>query len=181
MTSLWNERWEKMSFGSHHFWADAESKPLMGRFLLFYLLPIAGCFGAIGLAATMRGSGTNMAGFSVAMFVGVLVAYFLIGLVAMAFYAAFFREAVGSLQLGKIQFIFTASTVDWLKFILGNAALVIFTLGMGYVFVGYRNWTFLMRHLEATGEVSLSELTQSTTQSPTQGEGLLDALDIGAF
>lgn len=48
-------------------------------------------------------------------------------------------------------------------------------------FVRYRNWSFFVRHLEAGGEVSLSDLTQSTTRELKQGEGLLDAFDMGAM
>ena len=65
--------------------------------------------------------------------------------------------------------------------ILGHVGLVIVTLGVGFIFIGYRNWSFFIRHLEATGEVELATLTQSTTREPTQGEGLLDAFDVGAF
>jgi len=49
------------------------------------------------------------------------------------------------------------------------------------MFLTYRHWRFFITHLEATGEVSLSTLSQSTTALPRQGEGLLDALDVGAF
>ena len=45
----------------------------------------------------------------------------------------------------------------------------------------FRNWRFFIRHLEAGGEVSLDAFTQSTTKSMRQGEGLLDAFDVGAI
>lgn len=45
----------------------------------------------------------------------------------------------------------------------------------------YRNWAFFIRHLEAGGEVNLDALTQSTTRELSQGEGLLDAFDMGAM
>jgi hypothetical protein len=47
--------------------------------------------------------------------------------------------------------------------------------------VRYRNWHFFIRHLEAGGEIDLATLTQSSTPEPRQGEGLLDALDMGGF
>ncbi len=48
-------------------------------------------------------------------------------------------------------------------------------------FVRYRNWAFFIRHLEAGGEVNLDALTQSPTRELKQGEGLLDAFDMGAI
>ena len=48
-------------------------------------------------------------------------------------------------------------------------------------FVRYRNWSFFIRHLEAGGEINLDALTQSPTRELTQGEGLLDAFDMGAI
>jgi uncharacterized membrane protein YjgN (DUF898 family) len=47
--------------------------------------------------------------------------------------------------------------------------------------IRYRSWAFFIRHMEAGGEVSLDTLTQSTTREPKQGEGLLDAFDMGAI
>lgn len=48
-------------------------------------------------------------------------------------------------------------------------------------FVRYRNWAFFIRHLEASGEINLDALTQSSTRELKQGEGLLDAFDMGAI
>ena len=62
---------------------------------------------------------------------------------------------------------------------LSVAFLIPFSLVMP--FIRYRNWRFFIRHLEAGGEINLATLTQSTTARETQGEGLIDALDIGAF
>jgi uncharacterized membrane protein YjgN (DUF898 family) len=47
-------------------------------------------------------------------------------------------------------------------------------------FLRYRNWAFFIRHMEAGGEVNLADLTQSETAALRQGEGLLDAFDMGA-
>ncbi len=48
-------------------------------------------------------------------------------------------------------------------------------------FIRYRSWAFFMRHMEAGGEVNLESLTQSETKPLSQGEGLLDAFDVGAI
>lgn len=184
MTTLWNRRWGRMSFGANRFAADASWEPIMGRYMLFYLLPIVGCMGIIGVSAvTLASGGTPGASGASILFavLGVLAAYAGMGVIAIVYYAAFLREAVGSLTLHEVRFEFTARTKDWILLLLGNFGLIIITLGIGYIFLSYRNWAFMMRHLEASGEIDLAALTQSTTSSPTQGEGLLDAFDVGAF
>lgn len=182
MTSLWNDRWGRMSFGNHSFDADANWRPIIGRFLLFYLLPIVGCVGGLAMfVGSVSGADTpSPAAFGVFL-LGAMAAYLMIGVIAIVYYAAFLREAIGSLTLHKIGFEFTARTVDWIKLIAGHIGLLIVTLGLGFVFLSYRNWSFFIRHMEATGEIELAALTQSTTREPSQGEGLLDALDVGAL
>ena len=81
----------------------------------------------------------------------------------------------------ELEFGFGASTRDWLVLVLGDIALVVCTLGIGFIFLSYRHWKFFAVHMEATGEVRLDELTQSQTKMAVQGEGLLDAFDIGAI
>jgi uncharacterized membrane protein YjgN (DUF898 family) len=63
------------------------------------------------------------------------------------------------------------------------AFFVILAIPFGVVgpFVRYRSWAFFLRHLEAGGEVDLRTLTQSETKELKQGEGLLDAFDMGAM
>jgi len=186
MVQLWNERWNKMSFGPHPFTSGGEAGPLMARFLLFYLLPVVGCVGLLGAGIAGAASGavsteSSPEAMSGMFILGIIATYLVLGVVALAFYAAFFREAVGNLTLTELEFQFTARTADWIKLILGNVGLVVVTLGVGLAFVGYRNWSFFIRHLEASGEVDLVALTQSATKTPGQGEGLLDAFDVGAI
>ncbi len=187
MVSLWNERWNAMSFGPHRFESGAESGKLMLRYLLFYLVPVIAFFGLVAFVATL---GPAMAQrppehlpaafllFAALFYIGFFV---VLGLIALIYYAAYFREVVGQLSLGGLEFGFDARTVDWLKLFLGNIALVVLTLGIGAIFLGYRNWRFFIRHVHAYGEVNIDDLTQSTTRTPGQGEGLLDAFDIGAI
>lgn len=189
MMELWNQRWEAMGFGSERFRSEGRAGPIFKRFLLFYLAPfvivvalaiLAAAFGrALGPAAQPPAS----AGPAIVLGVlGTVVgAYLLLGLIAVAYYAAFLREAIGHLSLGDIEFRFGAGTRDWLMLFLGDVLLVLLTLGIGIVFLSYRHWSFFARHLEAHGEVSLGALGQSSTRPPGQGEGLLDALDIGAI
>jgi len=187
MVSLWNARWNKMSFGSQRFESDASYSPIMGRYLLFYLVPVLLVVGGVVAAAVFAptigqvpSAGTTASLFLV-LFVVYILFFVVLGAVALAYYAAYFREVVGHLSLGELTFSFDARTADWLKLAIGNLALVVFTLGIGQIFLGYRNWSFFARHLNVYGHVYLEALGQSTTREPGQGEGLLDAFDVGAF
>ncbi|OAN63819.1 YjgN family protein [Sphingomonas sp. TDK1] len=190
LVTLWNERWNAMSFGPYAFRSGASSDGLMRRYLLFYLMPVLLGIGMVALlvATMVMGVDPRIAPGHVAplfLIAGVAILYLmfvvLFGLIALSFYAAYFRQGIGNLTLGHLEFEFTARTMDWLKLALGTIALVVCTLGIGSIFIGYRNWAFFVRHLRAYGTLELDRFTQSTTRAPGQGEGLFDSLDMGAF
>ena len=188
MTSLWNERWNAMSFGPHRFEADAEPGGVFARFLLFYLAPFVLFVGGLIMAAMGMAAGYGIGGEEgvaaggIIGVIGLVLFFYLgLGLIAVAFYAKFYREVVGATRWKDLRFSFEASTMDWVKLLLGDALLVVLTLGIGSIFLSYRHWKFFMTHLEAGGEILLDELTQSTTATAKHGEGLLDAFDMGAI
>lgn len=189
MMSLWNERWRQMSFGPHAFTAHGRAGPIFSRFLLFYLSPFLLVIAGLVMAATMGLWVGNVYLYSnyppvlrvVALFVVVAGVYALLGIIALAYYAAFLREAIGGLALDGLDFRFEARTDDWLKLFFGDIVLVLCTLGVGWLFLEYRHWKFFITHMEAYGEIDLDRLTQSDTKRDQHGEGLLDALDVGAL
>ena len=181
MTRLWNERWNKMSFGPHPFRARVGTDGLIGRWLLIYLTPLIAIPLVGGLAYLMRAPGGMMEGGILIATAIVVAVYLLILLVSLAYYAKFYRQAIGATSLDAIDFAFTARSSDWLKLIGGTIALIVLTLGLGLIFVSYRNWSFFVRHLEATGDIDLGALTQSTARGATDAEGLAAAFDIGAI
>ncbi len=120
MTSLWNERWGKMSFGPHRFEAHAEAGPIFLRFFLFYLAPFVLFAGGIAAVALGAGLGYGFGGENGAGVGGVLgilglVLFYVfgLGLIAVAFYAAYYREAVGKLDLERSR-LFVRSAHDGL-------------------------------------------------------------------
>lgn len=182
MTTLWNKRWDKMSFGPFAFESGAQWPNIIGRYLLCVGFPlIAGLIALILLMPMAFAGGGDPTSTATSAVIGVLIFYVGFALVTLAYYAAFFREAVDSLSLSGLTFSFTARTMDWIKLILGHIGLVIVTLGIGLIFIRYRNWRFFVTHMEAFGEIDTVALTQSTTREPGQGEGLLDAFDVGAI
>jgi len=188
MTSLWNERWSKMSFGPFGFEAKADPGEVFARFLLSYLAPFL-IFGvglfmvSMGVASGYSQGTADGTAESIALGIlgAVLFFYFGLGLIAVAFYAKFYRVAIGALRWRNLEFSFNARTADWVKLLVVDVVLVVFTLGIGAIFLSYRHWKFFITHLEAQGEILLDELTQSTTSMAAHGEGLLDAFDVGAF
>lgn len=172
LTSLWNERWNAMSFGPHRFDAAANTDGLLSRWALFVLGPVV--VGLIGAVLNIVYGPTVLLAVLLLAYIGYLVG-------GLAFYAAYFRKVIGALELGEMQFLFDASGWQLAKLILGDIALVICTLGFGIMYLGYRHWSFLIRHLGATGLVDLENFTQSTAAAPREAEGFADAFDIGAF
>ncbi len=191
MMSLWNERWNAMSFGPHRFEAAGDYRNVFKRFLLFYLFPILVLIGSFVFGAVMvamqsgapQGEAPDPDSLvSQLAFVGMAIGiYAALGLIALAYYAKFFREAVDELSLADLNFHFYARTKDWVMLILVDILLVIGTLGIGAIFLDYRHWKFFITNLGATGSIDTDALTQSTTSLARHGEGLLDALDVGAF
>ncbi len=194
MTSLWNRRWNAMSFGPMRFSAEASWGPIFPRFMLFYITPIillvlvgvvagaaVGTGALAGISPNTPPSPSIIITFALLGIAFYLVFFGVLGIIAMVYYSAYFREAVGSMRLGELWFAFNARTMDWVKLYLGNFALVVVTIGIGSIFLPYRNWAFFVRHMEAYGSVHLDDMTRSMTRTPGQGEGLLDALDVGAF
>jgi len=184
MVSLWNDRWNRMSFGQNAFEAHASTDGLFGRWLLIYLVPIIGgvvmMIGFAGAMAGMAGGGDPTMAFGTIV-LAVIGFYLAFILVTLSYYALFYRQVAAATSVAGIDFAFTAHTKDWLKLILGNIGLIIVTLGLALMFIGYRNWSFVVRHMEATGTVDLDLLKQSQTRAPGDAEGLADAFDIGAI
>ena len=189
MVTLRRERWGKMSFGPYTFETgdSPPTKGLMGRYLLIYATPVlwAILVFTLGMGAIFTvGSNPDpraAAGMVGTLFLSVIGFYAIFSIVSLAYYAAFMRKVVSEMTLGNLGFTFEARTMGWVMLILGNIVLVVFTLGFGIMYLGYRHWSFYVRHLKVQGEVDLATLTQSTTRLRSDAEGLADAFDIGAI
>ncbi len=112
----------------------------------------------------------------IALFLGNAMIYILAFMIAAIPIAALgLFQQFGDLRQGEDPF--AANPIAYIAFIV--ALIIPFTL-VG-PFVRFRNWRFFIRHMEAGGEINLSQLTQSPTAALKQGEGLLDAFDMGAI
>lgn len=182
---LWNERWRDARFGSLEFTADAPAGPLMGRFLL----TLVGTFAVLTLFVSFFNSALNELGQEFSpLEVGALAFFGLFGMyllllvtlwaITLPYRAFYWRHIVGHMRLDTLSLRFTATTGDWARFMLGNAALVALTLGLGLIMLPYRVYGFMMRHMEAEGALSPQAIAQSQLAQPGQGEGIADAFDL---
>jgi uncharacterized membrane protein YjgN (DUF898 family) len=230
-TRLWRLRWRQMFFGNNRFGADPGWKALIGHYLLMYLMPILmiGVPTVLMTRTVMGGGRVNLYNPDNAMVAvlatGLILAFTIIwGLIAIAYYARYVAEVVGTMRLDALTFEFTASTSNWVWLIVSNFVLVtaayllaiiplasigalselrtglnllallnhpsvlltlLLTLaipvGLAGAIARYRRWRFFIRHLEAGGEIDVAALTRREDERLRQGEGLLDALDMGAI
>ena len=186
MVTLWRKRWREMSFGSAEF-SVGDSAPTQGIFARYLLIPLAFVVGGIVLFGSVFALGAASGGrppspsMMLAILPGLLAFYCIVGFASLAYFSAFYRKVIAEMTLGGLSFAFTARAKDWFLLILGHIGLVIVTLGLGYVFIGYRNWSFFIRHMQAHGSFDADALAQSTTPLRSDAEGLADAFDIGAI
>lgn len=190
----WNALWGDAMLGTMPVKADVDWRPLMKTFLPAWLgsiLAFALAFAMgwdglmqVGAAAT---EGPLAAGEPDAMrplleFYGYLALAFVASALLLTGYRAqFHSEALAATRLGEVEFGFAATTGDWLRFYLGNIALVVLTLGVGALLLRYRLWRFWMSNLRIHGELDPDAVRQSQLQRPVQGDGLADAFDVGAI
>jgi uncharacterized membrane protein YjgN (DUF898 family) len=186
---LFNARWSDARFGSMAFVADAQWRPLMRMFLVNWGLSLVILFGAlVGLGLQVQGIDatappdtwmTSPVIAATLLYLG--GAALLVALLMARYHAAQWRALVGGLSLDGLGFSFTASAWDWLRYWAGNAALVVFTFGVGGLMLQWRKWQFLVGHVQAAGGLDLERLAQTRIEAPIHGEGLADVLDMGGL
>jgi len=187
MASLWNQRWNAMSFGPWHFAAQGKVRGLWLPYLWCYVVPVA----IAGMVALGIWASVTLTWFGIEprtplewiliRLPAILGVILLFTLVSLAYYASFVRQMVQNTALGDISFSFNAGALDWMELYLVDFLLVVFTLGLGSSFISYRHWKFTLRNLQTDGRIAIHTVTQSPTPTPKQGEGLLDAFDMGAL
>jgi uncharacterized membrane protein YjgN (DUF898 family) len=187
---LFNARWNDARFGSMKFLAAAEWRPLMRVFLGSWAIALVGLI-AVGVAqVSLLGDywsltpGAKPPPPPSVILQSVLLNFgwlLVLALIMLRYYAAQWQLLVGGLSLDGLRFRFTATAGDWLRYWLGNVALVVFTLGLGATMLLWRHWRFLVNHLEAEGALDVDRLAQTRIDAPLYGEGLADTLDVGAI
>lgn len=103
-----------------------------------------------------------------------LLSIFTLGFAWYWWYAREQRYVASQTSLGGLEFSMDHTGGDLLWLRLGNGLIWICTLGLGGFWVKYRNFAFLGRHLSLEGTLDVSDLAQSTQQTPEYGEGLIE-------
>jgi uncharacterized membrane protein YjgN (DUF898 family) len=191
---LFERRINASSFGSVCFVAQGRAGALYGRFLLTSLAIIAFATVAFGglfaaerpLFIMLRSQTTPAAAQAIAPLLGFyLMGTYLVvtlgaALMSASYQAAFFRHVVGNTRLGDMAFASDVTAWDMLKLQIGNALLLLFTLGLGYPVVLHRTMRFYTTHLLATGMLDLAALKQTKLPASSFGEGMFQALDASS-
>jgi len=174
---LWNERWRDMSFGEHRFSADMTSETTRIPFYIFWVFFLVGN----AILALLRDPHVVVFGPGYPRLAIPLLAYAVMGLAYANYLAAYCMAAVDSTRIADIEFGFDADMADWVSFYLRTIGLTIVTLGLAILIYDYRKWRFIVSHLNVYGVVDLDALQQARSSAPREAEGILDALEIGAF
>lgn len=88
--------------------------------------------------------------------------------------AALRRFQFNNLRIGGLRFAADYTGGNFVGLMLGNGAILLFTLGLGYPFVINRNFAFLARHISFSGDLNAAaaEIRQSQEALSQSGEGL---------
>ncbi|CAE6845359.1 YjgN family protein [Paraburkholderia nemoris] len=107
---------------------------------------------------------------------------FIVGaLLIQCFYLALVtRHVMGNTTLGtQLRFGSSITAGRLLGMMLGNLAIIVFTLGLGFPIVLHRVMRFAADTLQVSGQLDPQTLGQSDQQPPRTGEGMLNLLDHG--
>lgn len=177
LPALWRRRWEAMQYGDWAVSVEAHHRSLWRWWLPLYSLFLLIPLGPI-LFVTSSG---NSVGAHLPLIVLVLFSIMALFVVPPLFFARYIRAMLERMEWNNVRFGFNARTRDWVWLYLRMLLLVVGTLGIGSVMLEFMRWRFIVEHLELEGAPDLLHLGPSGLRDPRTGEGLLDALDIGAF
>jgi uncharacterized membrane protein YjgN (DUF898 family) len=188
-TRLWNARMNDAMFGSARVEATAQWKPLYLRFILalvggavIYGIAFAFLFTIIRAGVGEHIDPKTPPDFKVmlpliARAYGILLAAaILMGLAALSYHAAYFRQVIGNTRIETLGLKFDASAANWFGYYFGNFLIIVLTLGLGLAIMPWRAWSFYMRHLRTVGTLDTDALLQTQLAAPTQGDGIADAI-----
>jgi uncharacterized membrane protein YjgN (DUF898 family) len=185
---IWNGLLNDAQFGSFAFRSDASSSGLYPRFIgsLVASLAFAGVvfglvFAAYGIPSIGAAApGPELIQAILALYGAAIVAFLGIAVIMAGYHATFLRRAFGATSLGELRLGIDVSGGDLVRFYLGNAAIVVLTLGFGILVMPFRTWGFYLRLLQTSGALDADELMQTSLQGPRQGDGIADAFDLAA-
>ncbi|PPR62622.1 MAG: hypothetical protein CFH10_00772 [Alphaproteobacteria bacterium MarineAlpha4_Bin2] len=186
MGMMMNNTW----FGDRRFYFEGPAWPLYKRFTICWLFS-AGLLLLLGVTfKTFFSNFNNAANIgSLTEVSGSLVIYGIIGFLALGiilgvtfcFYkAAELRQFARSTRFEGLDFVMNVTTGRLLWLVIGNTLILLLTLGFGLAFTQMRVFRFACNRIDARGSINFDAIIQSKNKGPDFGEGLADALDVGA-
>lgn len=189
---LAEQRINASSFGNESFRFKGKAGKLYGVFVLtflgivfltvamvmLFLRPILATIGA----ARMEGGGQDPAFAQHMLEMFALYAVLIVGiwLISCSYLAHVVRHIVGNTTLGaQLRFGSGVTAKGLLGLMLGNLAIVVFTLGFGYPIALQRSLRYTAATLTVEGEIDPATILQNAGRVPRSGEGMLDLLDHG--
>lgn len=127
---------------------------------------------------TFDGDGRDLFG---RFLLAVLLTLPTLGLVWVWYQAAEFRYTLSRLRVGDIAFELAESDMSLAWFFVTNALMVMLTLGLGLPWVMVRTLRHLGEQMVISGQLDYAAIRQAQEESEATGEGLAEALDLGAF
>ena len=100
-------------------------------------------------------------------------------LISASYAASFYRHVTARTTLADLRFASAVSGLDIVKLLVGNALIVLLTLGLGLPLVIHRNARFFTTNLLATGTIDAGALLQGEGRASRYGEGMFQVLDAG--
>jgi uncharacterized membrane protein YjgN (DUF898 family) len=180
------------SFGSLPFHFEGRAGALYGTFVGTFLGVVAlfGVLGAVLLKSIVALRPIGHAPLkahdpaALAIFGSVVLFYvlFIVGsLLIQCFYLALVtRHVMGNTTLGaQLRFGSSVTAGRLLGLMLGNLAIIVFTLGLGLPIVVHRVMRFAADTLQVSGQLDPQTLGQNDQTPPRTGEGMLNLLDHG--
>lgn len=178
-------------FGNQSCHVEISLKKLYGAFLISYVF-CALSVGAVGFGAwvilelldTAYPVGDPLFADFYRMLVFVaagILGSILLGLSIFYYYAKFISAVGSALTLGACRFKVALKPSHLLGFYLMNMVLIAMMFGFSFPVIAYRYLEFISRHFQASGLEALEQTIQIDREELKTGEGLADALDIGAF
>jgi uncharacterized membrane protein YjgN (DUF898 family) len=189
---LTERRINASSFGDQRFTSHSKAGPLYLRFLLTFAAGVvlaAAIFGidwyfARGIFAAAFQHQPMDPRLTNRLLLVLLPAYLVFALgmamISASYVAAFDRQVIGHTSFASLRFSSQVTAGIVLRLIVGNALILLCTLGLGMPIVIHRNMRYFTTNLLADGVLDLDTLHQSQQPVSSFGEGMFQVLDAGA-
>jgi uncharacterized membrane protein YjgN (DUF898 family) len=187
---LWSYEANNMRFGDRRFTFEGSGRDLFGAWVLSYgaaigalvlLVVLAVASGVIGRSIVGVGEASTVVTAVLAIFLAILVLPTVLTVIFLRFQASWLSYSTTGTRFPPVSLSAEVGTWRLLRLMLGNVAVLLLTLGLGWPFVGHRMLRFWSEQITLDGVEGLRELEQTAPPPRAGAEGLSQLLDAGGF